>query len=67
MNLEDYLEELNKEIKEKDNLSQQEYDEYFKEYSDGSIDIIRLFSKINEFSFKLKSMNNDLFYLCKEL
>lgn len=67
MNLEDYLEELNKEIKEKDNLSKQEYDEYFKEYSDGSIDIIRLFSKINEFSFKLKSMNDDLFYLCKAL
>lgn len=60
--LEDYLEELNKNIKEKDSLSKQEYDEYFKEHSDGSIDIIRLFSKINEFSFKLKSMNNDLFY-----
>lgn len=67
MNLEDYLEELNKDIKEKDSLSQQEFDEYFNGYSKGSINGIGLFYKINEFNAKLKSMYNDLFYFCKAL
>lgn len=51
----------------KDSLSKQEFDEYFNGYSKGSIDGIGLFYKINEFNAKLKSMYNDLFYLCKAL